>query len=162
MKKIVHAFLIWLIKSQRKYNIHILNKQPETGGNVIYAVNHFCKEDFPITCEVAGKHAYVLAGKQHLRLVDRVCFRLNGVIYVDRKDKQSKIKAGKRIRRYLLKGHNICIFPEGTWNLTPSKPILPLYWGLIDIAREINVPIIPLVLEYREHDCYAKWGGLFE
>lgn len=36
--------------------------------------------------------------------------------------------------------------------------MLPLYWGIIDIAGETNRPIIPLVLEYRERDCYAKFG----
>lgn len=160
MKKVIHSIFIALIKVQRKYNVFILNKQPETGENVIYAVNHSCKDDFPITCEVAGRHTYVLVGKQHLRLIDRICFRLNGVIYVDRKNRQSKSEAGKRIRKYLRKGGNICIFPEGTWNLTPSKPMLRLYWGVIEIARETGIPIIPLVLEYRGHNCYAKWGGI--
>lgn len=161
MKEVVHFILIALIKLQRKYNVYILNKQPQTEKNVIYAVNHSCKEDFPITCEVAGRHTYVLVGKQHLRMIDRICFRLNGVIYVDRKDKQSKNIAGKRIRKYLRKGCNICIFPEGTWNLTPSKLLLPLYWGIIEIARETGIPIIPLVLEYRERNCYVKWGEIF-
>ncbi len=158
MKKVIHFIFIALIRLQRKYNVYILNKQPQIEKNVIYAVNHFCKDDFPITCEVAGRHTYVLVGKQHLRLLDKICFRLNGVIYVDRKDNQSKSMARKRIKKYLQKGCNICIFPEGTWNLTPSKPMLPLYWGLVEIARETGIPIIPLVLEYREHNCYAKWG----
>lgn len=157
-KKILHFCMIWLVKLQRRYKIHILNKQPETNVNVIYAVNHSCMDDFPLTCEVVGRHTYVLVGKQRLRLTDRMCFRLNGVIYVDRKDKRSRMKAGKSIRKYLLKGNNMCIYPEGTWNLTPSKPMLPLYWGLIDIAKETGIPIIPLVLEYKGFDCYAKWG----
>lgn len=50
------------------------------------------------------------------------------------------------------------MFPEGTWNLSPSKPMLPLYWGIIDIAKKTGCPIVPIVLEYRGNVCYAKWG----
>lgn len=50
------------------------------------------------------------------------------------------------------------MFPKGTWNLEQSKPMLPLYWGFIDIARETKRPIIPHVLEYEKGDCYIKWG----
>lgn len=48
--------------------------------------------------------------------------------------------------------------PEGTWNLTPSKPMLPLNWGIIDLAKQTGVPIIPLILEYHPDCCYAKYG----
>ena len=50
------------------------------------------------------------------------------------------------------------MYPEGTWNLEPSKPLLPMYWGCIDLARQADVPIIPLILEFRGNDCYAKFG----
>ena len=33
----------------------------------------------------------------------------------------------------LNNGANLIMFPEDTWNLTPSKPMLSLYWGIIDI-----------------------------
>lgn len=42
--------------------------------------------------------------------------------------------------------------------MEPSKPLLPMYWGCIDLARQSGVPIIPLVLEFRDLDCYAKFG----
>lgn len=141
-----------------KWKIHSLNEKPQL-ENAIYAINHSCRYDVPIAIKVIDKHTYVLVGKQRLRLIDKMCFRLNGVIYVDRKDKASRKAAGKAIVKYLLKGKNVCIFPEGTWNLSPSRLLLPLYWGGIEIAREANVPIIPLVLEYRGYDIYVKWGA---
>ena len=45
-----------------------------------------------------------------------------------------------------------------TQNLEPSKPMLPMYWGCIDIARYANVPIVPFVLEFKGKDCYVKFG----
>ena len=50
------------------------------------------------------------------------------------------------------------MYPEGTWNLTPSKPMLPLYSGIVDLAKATGVPIIPIVAEYHQECCYVKFG----
>ena len=38
--------------------------------------------------------------------------------------------------------------------------MLPMYWGVIDLAKQSGCPIIPLVLELRDNACYAKFGDL--
>lgn len=58
----------------------------------------------------------------------------------------------------LNKGENILMYPEGTWNLTPSKLMLPLYWGVVDLAKVTEAPIIPIVAEYHQKCCYVKFG----
>jgi len=136
----------------------MLNSQPNVIENAIYAVNHSCRYDMPYAAEAIRRHTYVLVGKQRLNMIDRIAFFLNGVIYVDRKDRSDKAIAKNKMKELVLHGKNLCIFPEGTWNLTPSKPMLPLYWGIIDITRETKCPIIPLILEYEKEDCYIKWG----
>lgn len=158
VRKCIHPILLSLIKRQRKHQLHILNSHPPINGNTIYAINHSCKYDMPYASEIIKRHAYVLAGKQRLDLVDRAAFFLNGVIYVDRKSKCGKAEAKKKMKYIVSRGLNLCVYPEGTWNLTPSRPLLPLYWGIIDVARETGCPIIPLVLEYRAGDCYAQFG----
>ena len=60
--------------------------------------------------------------------------------------------------KILQKGRSLLICPEGTWNLTSSKPILPLNWGIIELAKQTGVPIIPLIMEYHPDCCYAKYG----
>lgn len=40
------------------------------------------------------------------------------------------------------------MFPEGTWNLTENLLMLPMKWGIIDIAKETGAQIIPTALEY--------------
>lgn len=158
---LLHPLLLSLMKCQHKHQLHIMNSRPDIDGNAIYAINHSCKFDMIYASELIEVHSYVLAGKQRMRLMDRLIFFLNGVIYVDRKNKVSKALAKERMKKILTEGQNLCMFPEGTWNLTPSKPMLPLYWGIIDIARETKRPIIPLVLEFREKVCYVKWGGVY-
>jgi 1-acyl-sn-glycerol-3-phosphate acyltransferase len=142
----------------RDKKIHILNQCPAIQGSAVYAVNHSTKYDFPIIAEAIGTHAFVLSGKQSMNLIDRIGVNLNGAIWVDRKDKQERANVKRRIEQLLKKGNKIIMFPEGTWNLTPSKPMLPLYWGCIDIAKEAHCPIVPLVLEYKGDDVYVKFG----
>lgn len=160
--KLFHSLLINVVKNQRKrlhQELHVLNAHPTyTGRNVLYAVNHSCKYDFPIVSEVIGTHTCVLAGKQKLRLVDYIGFILNGVVWVDRDSRKSKKQAFQKMLSCLKKGLNMCIFPEATWNLTPSSPMLPMYWGIVDLAKQSGCPIVPLVLEFRENECYAMFG----
>mgnify|MGYP006394162459 CR=1 FL=1 len=57
--------------------------------------------------------------------------------------------------------HNILLFPEGTWNLHPSRSLLPLNWGVIDISKETNVPIVPITIVYRGNQAFANIGKRF-
>lgn len=162
-KKFIHPVLVALMKSQRKHQLHIVTQKVSYEGGVIYVVNHSCRYDFPIAGEVIGRHTYtyVLVGKQRFEFIDKICLLLNGIIWVDRMDRQSKQEAFCRMIHLLKHGENICMFPEGTWNLTPSKPMLPLYWGCISLAKETKCPIQPLVLEYQGKDCFVNFGELF-
>lgn len=158
IRKKIHPLLLRAMPGRRDFPIEILNDMPEVQGNKLFAINHSCALDAPITSEVIEEHFYLLVGRQSLEILDRIFFFLNGVVYVDRKDKADKRKAFGKMLKILQEGKNLVIYPEGTWNLTPSKPMLPLNWGLIDLAKETGVPIIPLVLEYHTDCCYAKYG----
>lgn len=142
----------------RKHDFQFYNFPPKLLTNAIYAVNHSCSLDIPYACEAINKHCYVLIGKQPLNIIDRVFFKLNGAVWVDRKDKLSRNRASCKMINLLNNGANILLFPEGTWNLTPSKPMLPLYWGIIDIAKQSKKPIIPIVLEYCNEKCIVAFG----
>lgn len=80
------------------------------------------------------------------------------MVYIDRKNKKSKRRGFQKMLRILKNGNNLLIYPEGTWNMTPSKPLLPLNWGVIELAKETGVPIIPMVAEYHPDCCYVKFG----
>ena len=128
---------------------------------VIYAVNHFCFADTPIMGRITPKRSYILLGKQRLGFSDWLYFILNGVIFVDRKDKEDMAASKQAMRAYLNKGRSIVMFPEGTWNLTENQLMLPMKWGIIDIARETGAQIIPTVLEYdrEKKKCFVRFGA---
>lgn len=127
---------------------------------VIYAVNHFCFADTPIMGRIAPKRSYILVGQQRLGLSDWLYFILNGVIFVDRKDKADMAASKLAMSAYLRKGRSIVMFPEGTWNLTDNQLMLPMKWGIIDIAKETDAQIVPVVLEYdhKSKRCFVRFG----
>ena len=147
-----------LVSKQRIHKFVMVNEHPEIATNCIYAVNHSCKWDTSYLIELLPRHFYILAGKQRLKLMDRIGVIWNGAVWVDRKSTRSRNAVKEKLKGLLGKGKNILIFPEGTWNLTPSTPVLPLYWGIIEMAQSVKVPIIPVCLEYMEDECFVKYG----
>ena len=127
---------------------------------VIYAVNHFCFADTPIMGRIAPKRSYILLGKQRLGFSDWLYFMLNGVIFVDRKNKADMAASKQAMSAYLNKGRSIVMFPEGTWNLIENQLMLPMKWGIIDIAKETGAQVVPVVLEYdrEKKKCHARFG----
>lgn len=121
-------------------------------------MNHSTIFDAPVASEVIKEHFYILVAKQYLALIDRLFFLLNGVVYVDRKDAKSKKRSMERMIRIIRRGNNLLLYPEGTWNRTPSKPMLPLNWGVIEMAKQTQVPIIPIVAEFTKDNCYVLFG----
>lgn len=84
--------------------------------------------------------------------------RLTGVIFVARDDKNSRSASRDAIKQTLESGYNVLLYPEGTTcgeDLTKK-----FYKGSFEVAHEINVPVIPVVLEYKTRSDYWVDGGL--
>lgn len=162
LHKVIYPILKPIFRLLRKHDFVYVNEVPKISGNAIFAVNHSNRYDIPYTCEILSRQCYVLLGKQPLEPIDRLAFILNGTVWVDRKSREDKKNSVAKMIKLLCNGANLVIFPEGTWNLTPSKPMLPLYWGIIDIAKASGRPIVPIILEYTEKNCYVAFGESME
>ena len=75
-----HKVLKLIIRTQRKHKFVFLNNHPDIQTNCIYAVNHSCKWDAQYIMEIALGSCTLLAGKQRLKLIDRLVFIVNGVV----------------------------------------------------------------------------------
>ena len=161
VRRFIHPVTIQLTKTRVPHQITTQNEAYRSSqGPAIYAVNHTNSCDIPISCRAIQKHCLVLIGKQRLYLSDRLFFFLNGAIWVDRKNKQNMHLAKMRIQKHLSSGKSLIWFPEGTWNLSDNLLMLPMKWGIIDCAKQCHVPIIPVVLEYKQEnrECIARFG----
>lgn len=127
---------------------------------IIFVGNHQALFDTPIAFHVSDKRSYIIAGKQNLTFVDQIFFNLVGAIWIDRKSKDDMVASKDAIIGNLKKGRSVIWFPEGTWNLTANQLIMPLKWGIIDVARQSDAQIIPIVLDYNRRTmvCRVKFG----
>lgn len=149
LRQQLYPLLMLLPKAKVKYRLELLNHwDAEPNKPIIFAANHSAFPDIPIALKAIGQHSYVLLGKQNLTFLDEFFFWLNGIIWVDRKNREDTTAAKLGIQAYLLQGHSILWFPEATWNLTDNLLMLPMRWGIIDVAQQANAQIIPMVLDY--------------
>lgn len=161
MREKLYSFLMLLTRAKVKYQVEVINSfKPLSGKPVIYAANHSAFQDIPIALRAIGKHSYTLVGKQNLGIFDRIFFALIGVIWVDRKDRESRGVAKENIIEYLKKDCSILWFPEATWNLTANLLMLPMWWGIIEVAYQTEAQIIPMALDYDRTKmvCRVKFG----
>lgn len=161
LRQLCYPLLMLLPKAKVKYRVEILNHwDAEPNKPIIFAANHSAFPDIPIALKAIGRHSYVLLGKQNLAILDEFFFWLNGVIWVDRKNREDTAAAKLGIQAYLAQGHTILWFPEATWNLTDNLLMLPMRWGIIDVARQADAQIIPMALDYDREKmvCRVQFG----
>lgn len=161
IRNIYTPALLSVSKMKISYKMKLDNEPNKYGGRpIIYAVNHSCFQDTPIICNAIDEKAYILAGKQALLKEDELFFNLYGSIFLDRKDKEDMASAKIAMEEYLKKGQNLIVFPEATWNLSDELLMLPMKWGIIEIAKNTNAQIIPVVLRYDNEtmECHIKYG----
>lgn len=137
-----------ILMQMRTYDLVVDGTENIPESPVIYAVHHGGITDVPDMVEAIPDYAVLLAGKDNIDFASKCLLFLVGTVFVNRKDKSDRRRAKDKIIRILKKGRSILIFPEGTWNLSPSKLHLPLTWGCIDIARKAGVAIVPVAHEY--------------
>ena len=152
--KVIHQklpvrMLMQLSRSRIPFKIVINNEYlPMNGLPIIFAANHTNSYDIPISINAVRKPLCVLLGKQRLGFADRFFFFLNGTIYFDRTDRTETRQSKDAMIKLLRSGRAILWFPEGTWNLTDNLLMLPMKWGIIEVARAAGAQIIPMALEY--------------
>lgn len=161
LKDLLYPVLMLMTRTKVKCTINPVNAYiPLPNRPIIFAANHSAFMDTPIMERVTKRRSYILAGKQRLPFDDRLFFHLAGVIWVDRKSRTDTKIARDCVAAYLMKGRSVLWFPEGTWNLTDNQIIMPLKWGITEVAKQTNAQIIPTALHYdrEENICSVKFG----
>lgn len=162
VRDFLYPILMFLTSTKVRCKVEAVNTYTELPGKpIIFAANHSAFQDTPIMLRVTKRRSYALLGTQNLAFIDRVFFALNGTIWVDRRDKTDMAATKDGILAYLRKGQSVLWFPEGTWNLTASQLMMPMKWGIIEVARSAGAQIIPAALDYdREaNTCRVKFGA---
>ena len=120
----------------------------ESKGNkirpCIFVANHVSYLDIPMIVNVIREPVRPL-GKAEMSKVPLFGFLYrNAVIMVQRDKSQNRSKSVAMLKRVLQKKVSICIFPEGTFNMTQA-PLKDFYDGAFRIAIETQTPIQPII-----------------
>lgn len=159
-KNILHPALMKIARSAVTFRIVTDNDyQLIPGRPAIFVANHYCGQDVVIACNVIHERVQVVAGKQNLMAADEFFFKMNGTIFVDRKDKEDTAACKRAMEAVLQSGQNIVIFPEGTSNVSDALLMYPMKWGVIDVAKKTGAQLIPMVLDYDKPsgECHVRF-----
>lgn len=153
--KTLFPFFLKLIKIKRiisggKINIINNNYHNKNEKPVIFAITHVGKYDIERAYEALNEHSILLFGTPEDVHGTFDGFMLEKLLvnYLDTNDKEDRKVAKHQMIKDLKNGTNIMWFPEGTWNISPTLLVLPMRYGIIEVALEANVPIVPVALEY--------------
>lgn len=157
-RKKLHGLILTIYKIKNRlghltYEV-IKDERSKTDRPIIFAITHIGKFDIEVTSEAIKDHYYLLSGDyEHIQgIIDAPFISLNGVIYFNENVKKDRQMASKKMIEHLKQGGNLMFFPEGTWNVTPNLPMLPCYWGIVDVAKNGNAIIIPVAVDqYDKH-----------
>jgi len=83
-----------------------------------------------------------------------------GVFFVDRTSDQSRKSALMAIEQLLISGLPVLIYPEGTTYGTDLTG--EFRKGSFEIAQNHHIPVIPVMIEYPNHDYYWTDSSLME
>lgn len=125
-----------------------------------YFNEHIGYDDIAITCEAIKESAYVFLGNPRSLYKDPAGLLLyfNGVIFVELKSKADRKVSVQRSLELLHKGGNLLIFPEGTWNITESVPVMPIFSGAVNMALETGAEIVLIAIEQYDKEFYLSIG----
>ena len=136
-----------IIDSKKGYVLNVYGEENIPNGPVIYASTHQDYNDhFNVVLSIP-EHAIIL-NTSNVTLKFKMLMGANGIVYVDRTSDLSRFDSKLKLMHYLSQNKSVVVFPEATFNCSPNKLHLPLYKGVIDIAKKVQVPIVPLIQEY--------------
>lgn len=153
----IHKIYRVIAKYSRKYELEVdYSNLNNIEGPVIFSANHSNAHDFYTAQEIFYKNVNVLGGSDDVDKITYLLFSMVDMIFCDRRDKTSRQKSVEEMKTKLANGNSILLFPESTWNIHPSKLMLPLRMGIVKIAAESGKPIIPIIFEYIDNDIICK------
>lgn len=120
---------------------------PQDGRPLVFAPGHYFIQETLATVLLIEEPAYVLFGTLPHFFNTRYGLQAvgNGAVLLNRRDKASRHAVFAKAARLLQNGESLIIYPEGTWNKSPNRLIMPLWHGVFRIAKSSDAWIIPVL-----------------
>lgn len=162
-RRIINKPLRGVFKLATKRNVYKeAYPKLEKGKNYIFASTHSFDEDIIAGLQTIDRSAYVLIGT-----TDQIDYNptmyaawVNGMIYVDRQDPESRKQSVLKMERILNSGSSVLLFPEGGWNNTENLLIEKLFAGPYKLSKDTNIQVVPISTfnEMGSKNAYVRVG----
>ena len=83
-----------------------------------------------------------------------------GVLFVERSSEESRKAAIQSIERLFIAGSPVLIYPEGTTN--DADLTAEFRKGTFELASRLDIPVIPVMIEYSNATYYYTTGSLMD
>lgn len=129
----------------------VAGEVPEGGlGPFLVVANHRSPLDILVAIHLVGGVVLSHHGVRDIPVVGNAA-EATDTIFVDRDDRRSGVRAIRSMRRALIEGRNLIVFPEGT--TFTGDEVRPFMRGAFAAARGLDlVRVLPLGLAYRPGD----------
>lgn len=148
IRRLVNAPWRTILKCCTKRRI-IIENYPQLNKDEVYifVVNHSFDEDVISVLATIDRNVYMLQGTTDQMLHNPIFLAMwaNGMIYVNRKDAESRKTAIEKMKRILSSGSSVVLFPEGGYNNTENQLIQPLFASPYILSKELGVKVVPLI-----------------
>lgn len=128
----------------------------------IFASTHSFVDDVIVNYACVDRSAYMLVGTPDQVEHNPAMYAawLNGMVFVDKLDPQSRKDSVEKMVRVLESGSSVILYPEGAWNNTENLLVQPLFAGPWLLAQRTGCRVVPIAIyqEYRSKDIYYQAG----
>lgn len=128
----------------------VIEKFPSLSKKEVYifCCNHSFDEDIISALASVDRNVYMVHGTTHQMEHNPIFYAmwLNGMIYLDRMNKESRKSCLDKMKRILESGTSVILFPEGGYNNTENQLIQPLFASPYILSRELGVKVVPVTI----------------
>lgn len=113
----------------------------------IFVANHSFDEDVISILQTIDRNVYLLQGTTDQMEHNPVFWAmwLNGMIYVNRLNQESRRDSVGKMKRVLKAGNSVALFPEGGYNNTENQLMMPLFSSPYILSKELGLEVVPII-----------------
>ena len=147
-----------------KRDIHFEGEYPvlEKDKPYIFVSTHSFDEDIIAAIALLDRNAYILMGTtdQIEHNPQMYAAWLNGMIYVDRTDKQNRHNAVSKMEKVINQGSSVLIFVEGGYNNSENLLCLEPFSSPWILSQKTGAQVVPLASfnSLNSNDIYIRFG----
>ena len=163
IRRHINPVLRTVFKIVAKGHVHIDRYPNLTKGKpyIFVSAHHFC-EDTISTLATIDRNVYALIGTTDQLDYNSQMYAawLNGFVYVDRMNKESRNTAVAKMERILNAGSSVLIFAEGGFNNTENLLCNRLFASPYFLAQNTGAQVVPVApfYEFGSKDIYMNVG----